>query len=163
MAKEYSTAEAVEHIASGLIPNHHPELATARVMYCFVSTAGTRGGVDVMGRARKISGFTEWAIEQDFVIEVALDKWNDLGPAQRVALVDHLLERCTAEEDEKTGDLKFRIREPNVSEFTSILQRHGAWNDTLTEMVSIAQTIELDQIVAEEADIDVADLVEQKH
>ncbi len=161
MAKEYSSAESVEQIASGLIPNHHPELANARIMYCFVSAAGSKGGVEILGKAKKMSGFTEWALERDFVIEVALDRWNELGPAQRTALIDHLLERCTGEEDEQNGEMKYKIREPEVNEFATILERHGAWNDSLTNLVSVAQHIELDQVIGEEAEVNIEDLVEQ--
>jgi len=161
MAKEYMTAESVEQIAGGLIPNHHAELASARMFYCFVDKAGMKGGIEVLGKAKKLSGFTEWALEKDFVIEVAQNRWHELAPKQQQALVDHLLERCTGEEDEKTGDMKWSIREPEVQEFATILRRHGAWHIGLTSFVEVAQSIELDEVIQEEAEIDIEDLVDQ--
>lgn len=160
MAKEYSKAESVEQIAAGLIPNSHPDLAQARMMYVFVDKASTKGGVEQIGKTKKLSGLTEWALEKDFVIEVALNRYNELSPEQRNALIDSLLERCQGEEQED-GSMKWSVREPEVQEFASILERHGAWNDALQNFVAVAQNIELDEIIEEEADIDIDDLVQQ--
>ncbi len=151
MAKTWEEAtDTVGVIAGGLIPNYHPELATARISYVFVSEASSKGGQDLLGKVKKISGFLEWALEYDFLIEVAQDKWATLEQQQRTALVDHLLERCTGEEDEKTGEMKWKLREPNVQEFDSILDRHGAWHPQLAGFVSIAKRVNLDGLLEEE-------------
>lgn len=157
MAKTYFTAETVEQIAAGLIPNYHPELATARILYLFVDKASKRGGKDVLGKAQKVTGWTQFALERDFMLVIASDKWNELDPNQRTALVDHLLERCTGEEaDEDGGSMKWSMREPDVQEFGSILQRYGAWHDDLVSFVNVAQQIELDDIIEDESEVDLA-------
>lgn len=150
MAKIYDEAESVASIASGLIPNYHPELASARFLYAFADKGWSKGGRDISGKVRKFSGFLEWALEKDFVMEIALDKWNDMNESQRTALVDHLLEWCVGEEDERNGEMKWSIREPDVQEFTTILERHGAWHTGLHGLVSVAQRIELDLVEQEE-------------
>lgn len=144
MPKEWSEADdSVGVIAAGLIPNFHAELATARVKYVFVSEAAMKGGRELMGRVKKVSGFLEWAIDCDFLIEVALNRWNELEQPQRTALVDHLLECCTGVEDEKTGKSNWKLREPDVQEFSSILDRHGAWHTALAGFVSVAKRVNL--------------------
>ena len=85
-------------------------------------------------------------------MEVALDQWNDMSDIQRAALIDHLLERCMGEEDERTGEIKWSIREPDVQEFTTILERHGAWHSGLSGLVSVAQRIQVDQVEDENED-----------
>lgn len=157
MAKEYSDAETVEQIANGLIPNHHPELGTARIQYVHVSKAGSKNGRELWGKARKVSGLWEWALEKDFVIEVALDKWNEMDASQRTALVDHLLECCTGDEDEESGDMKWKIRDPEVQEFATVLERHGVWHSGLMSFVQVAQSINLDHLIQEEAEVDLAE------
>lgn len=157
MSKTYSEAESVKAISGGLIANYHPELATARLGYIFVDKASSKGGVEVLGKTRKISGPLEFLLELDFLIEIAEDQWATLSQEQRLALVDHLLERCTGEEDEKSGEMKWKIREPDVQEFASILRRHGAWNDQLSGFVSVAQEIEVDTLAREEAGVDTAE------
>jgi hypothetical protein len=150
MPKTYGGAESVQIIADGLIANYHPELATARIMYVFVDTSSNKGGLELSGKVRKFSGFLEFALEKDFVVEVALDKWNDLLASQRTALIDHLLERCTGEEDEETGAMKWKIREPTVQEFTTVLHRQGAWHEGLQELVATAKGIDVEEIMQQE-------------
>jgi hypothetical protein len=151
MAKTWEEAnDTVGVIAGGLIPNYHPELATARIQYVFVSEASSKGGQELLGRVKKLAGFLEWSLESDYVIEVAQDKWTSLEQHQRTALVDHLLERCTGEEDEKTGEMRWKVREPNVQEFDTILDRHGAWHPQLAGFVSIAKRVNLDGLLEEE-------------
>lgn len=152
MAREYGAAESVEEIALRLIPTYHPELATARIAYIFVDKASKRGGRAVLGKARKISGALEYLLQQDFIVEVALECWNELADRQRNALVDHLLESCTGEEDETTGEMKWVMREAEVKEFASILSRHGAWTDELSGMVEIAQRLNLEARAQEVVD-----------
>jgi len=156
MAKTFSEAETVEQIAGGLIPNYHPELAEARIMYVFVDKVGMKNGRELYGKAQKVSGIWEWATEKDFVIQVGTDKWNDLDATQRTALIDHLLECCTGEEDEESGEMKWKIRDPEVQEFATILQRYGVWHLGLQSFVSIAKQINLDALIEEEAEIDLS-------
>jgi hypothetical protein len=152
MAREYGPAESVEQVALRLIPTYHPELATARIVYVFVDKASKKGGKPVLGKARRVSGALEFLLERDFIIEVALECWNELADRQRNALVDHLLESCTGVEDEQNGDMKWTTREADVREFTSILNRHGAWTDELSGMVEVAQRLNLEARAQEVVD-----------
>lgn len=147
MPKEYGIADTVEELATKLIPNYHPELATARLKYIYVDKASQKSGRPVLGKVRKISGALQFLLEIDFLVEVALETWNELSAQQRTALVDHLLERCYGEENEDNGEMKWSVREPDVQEFSSILQRHGAWNDELNGFVSIAHHVKIDDMV----------------
>lgn len=147
----FATAEIVEDFAKRLIPAYHPELATARIAYVFAEKASMKNGRPVYGKVKKVSGSAEFLLEKDFVIEVGLDKWNELSEAARTALVDHLLERCFGEEDPEDAGapMKWTVREPDVMEFTTILRRHGIWHEDLTGFVQVAHEINLDHIVAE--------------
>lgn len=149
--------DTVGKIASALIPNYHPELATARMMYMFVDKASKKGGRPVMGKAKKITGFMEYLAEADFLIEVPLDIWNDLSEAARTALVDHLLESCTGVEGDD-GTMKWTGREPDVQEYSTILDRYGAWNEQLVGFVSVAKRVQLDLDEEEEAEQEVETL-----
>ncbi len=152
MPRIYGLAETVEQIATSILPTYHSELATARIKYIFVDKASAKNGKPVLGKARKMGGAFEFLLESDFLIEVALDCWNPASEKQRLALVDHLLECCTGDEDEESGEMKWKTREPDVREFTSILNRHGAWTDELQGMVMVAQRLNLDARVQEVAD-----------
>jgi hypothetical protein len=144
MPREWSKADdAIERMAEGLIANYHPELSTARIMYVFISEAPSKGGHKLYGKVSKASGFLEWALEQDFIVMISGDIWNTSESHERTAILDHLLERCTGEEDEKDASMSWKIREPDVQEFSSILDRHGAWNTTLAGFISVAKKVDL--------------------
>ena len=147
--EKFVLADDVQEVAKRLIPNYHPELATARIQYLFVAKTPKKGGREVMGKASKVSGRWEYLTDLDFILEVPRPLWRTLDDAKRRALVDSLLERCTAQENDQTGALKWVMREPDTSEFSTILQRHGAWNETLTGFVTVAQSIELNSILDE--------------
>jgi hypothetical protein len=157
MSKIYALAESVTTIAQRILSTYHPELATARIQYLFVEKASMKNGRPVLGKVRKVSGAIEFLTELDFLIEVALDQWNELAENQRTALVDHLLERCMGTEDENDGgEMKWSLREPDVQEFTSILSRYGAWTDELAGLVSVAQKIDVSARVQDVIDTDTA-------
>jgi len=151
MAQNYEEAQAVESIADSLIGTHHPELAEAKFRYIFKEKCSKRRGKTVLGTVKKLGELQTFLIEgnPDFLMEIPLDVWNELDASRRTALVDHLLERCTGEEDEQTAEMKWKTREPDVYEFSSILRRHGAWTEDLSNFASVAQTLDLSFMTAE--------------
>lgn len=130
----FDNFETAEKIAIDLIKNHHPDLASARFRYICRNKAAKRGKTPILGNICKMSGKYIFLTDCDYVMEIALETWNDLAPNQRKALVDHLLTRCYGEEDESTGDMKWRIRPPVVQEFPEVAERHGQWNESLVDM-----------------------------
>lgn len=156
----YSEADSLKHMAESLISQYHPELVDARIRYLFCEKSSKKNGVDQPGKVHKLSGLKEYLLETDYIVEVALDKWNDLTETQRAALVDHLLERCWGEEDEQTGEMKWKLRDPDVQEFATILRRHGIWQENLRNFVEVAHGINIDDIIEEESDVDMANVLE---
>jgi Putative phage metallopeptidase len=152
MAQTYEEAQSVESIANSLIGTHHPELAEAKFRYIFKEKCSKKGGKTVLGTVKKMSDLQKFLItgKPDFLIEIPLDAWNELDASRRTALVDHLLERCTGEEDEQTAEMKWKTREPDVYEFSSILRRHGAWTEDLSNFASVAQSLDLSFMTEEE-------------
>lgn len=153
MPKEYQDAESVEAMAQQILPTFHAELAEANIKYYFVTEHSQKGGRPIFGKAKKFSGASQYlAAGIDFAIEVAQDLWNAMEEPQKRATIDHLLEYCTGEEDEESGEMKYTMREPDVKEFATILRRHGAYNDDLVGLVQVAHTINIDARVQEIVD-----------
>lgn len=130
----YDNHDLSKEIAEKLIPKYHPELASARIRFLCRNKSSKSGGRPVPGKIFKPGGWTRFVTESDFVLEIALDCWNNLEPSQRAALVDHLLSRCVGTEDEQTGEMKWSLRPPEVQEFPEVAERHGQWNDGLIEI-----------------------------
>lgn len=126
--------DTIEEMVTKLISKHHQELATARFKYICRSKASKKAGKLTPGSVYKMAGKYLHMIGVDFVIEIALDCWNNLEPNQRTALLDHLLSRCVGTEDEQNGEMKWSIRPPEVQEFPEVAERHGQWNDGLVEI-----------------------------
>jgi hypothetical protein len=161
MPKMYAAADSVEEVAAKLIPTYHPELASAEISYVFVSEASLKDGRPVLGKAKKLSGALGFLVGKNFFMEVALNEWNAASERQRHALVDHLLECCTGIEDEETGDMRWVMREPDVREFTSIIHRHGAWNETLSGMIEVAQRLNIEEKIQETLDVSTSETRER--
>jgi len=154
MAQTYEEAEAVRTIADRLIGTHHPELAGASFRYIFKEKAGSKGGKVVLGSVKKLSDQQKFLIEghPDFLMELPMDVWNEMDASKRTALVDHFLECCTGDEDEQTSEMKWKTREPDVHEFSSILRRHGAWTEDLSNFASVAKELDLSFMTEDESE-----------
>jgi len=130
----FSGFEAAEEIAIKLIRKHHPDLASARIKYICRNKAKKRSGNPVPGHVYKMSPMYSFLTDFDYVVEIALDVWNYFNPHQRNAVIDHLLTRCYGEENEHTGDMRWKIRPPEIQEFTEVAERYGQWHEGLVEM-----------------------------
>ena len=148
----FGFAQTVEDVAARIIPTFHPELATARIKYVGVDKASKSNGKVVLGKSGRISGMNALLTDADFYVLVALDQWNEMDDRKRTALVDHLLEACTGEEDEQNGTMKWKMRKPDIHEFTSVLHRHGAWTEELSGMVEVAQRLNIEARAQEVSD-----------
>ncbi len=144
----YSDAESVKEYADNMVANYHPHLATARMKYIFREKAAMSGGLPKPGTVRRITGALEHLLELDFLVEVGLDLWNTLSEQARRGLVDHLLTHCQGVEDEQTGKMVWKLRQPDVKEFSEVLQRNGSWHEGLSNFVSVAQGLTADQILS---------------
>ena len=148
-------ADSVREVAIKLISKFHHELASANFIFLFRSKSLKSGGKPVPGVVKKASpvdahisrnyfqgfgkdsgGPDDTPPEADFIMTMAADVWNTLQPNQRVAVVDHLLTRCVAAEDEKSGEMRYSIRPPQVQEFPSVAERNGQYNDDLAEFAN---------------------------
>jgi hypothetical protein len=73
-----------------------------------------------------------------FVIEISLYVWNRLSPRKQVALLDHELSHCWAEEDDKSGKQVLSLLPHDLEEFATIAGRHGLWSDDITTFMAAA-------------------------
>jgi hypothetical protein len=134
--------DAIKDLAEKLIPKHHPHLANAIFEYVSRSKASKQAGKPVAGTVKKASPLERRLASKDsgeepnFIMIVALDVWNNLQSSQRTALIDHLLTRCTADEDDSGGEIKYGVRPPEVQEFPEVAGRHGRWNESLSHLAT---------------------------
>lgn len=136
---QFDPAEEVEKIAKKLIPKYHSHLATCNIAYLFKNKPMKSRGREVCATAEKVSKKNQALSGYHFIITVAYPTWKDLSEDVKRAVVDHELEHCFAEDDEKTGEPKYSILPHDVEEFGAIIRRHGLYT---TNLVRIGHVVE---------------------
>lgn len=134
----FDPAEEVEQIAKKLIAKNHSHLATCKVAYLFKNRAIKAKGRNVVATAKKISAENRVLSGYHFLITVAYPTWKELDDKVKLAVVDHELEHCFVDDDEKTGEPKYSILDHDVADFRSIILRHGLYTVDLVQFGTVA-------------------------
>jgi len=122
-------ADEAQGIATNLIPQYHPHLATANIAYLFQDKANKYGGKIIRGTLRKCSDLDKTLHGYDFVMTLAYDQWQLLAPLEREELVDHELYHGWFKE-KKDGSIEWVLRPHDIEEFIEIMKRyHGISED----------------------------------
>lgn len=126
--------DAGDEIARRLIKTVRPDLVEAKIQFICRNLAKKKSKRPVPGSVYKVNPMYRYLTGFDFVVEVALEVWNEYNPGQREALIDHLLMRIESIDNDETGEIKFGLRAPEIQEFSEIIGRHQAWNSDLEEL-----------------------------
>jgi len=127
----FDKSEAAEEMAKPLIANYHTHLVNCRIAYLYRNKPMNEGGRTVFAKAKKCSTEVKSLCEAsggeayDFYIIINYEVWNTLSDTQQRAVLDHELCHCWVEDDEKTGEPKYKILPHGLSEFSEILDRYG--------------------------------------
>ena len=117
---------------------HYPYLVEASILFLYKEKASKRNGHPVMGKVTKVSPVYRTVMEHEFIIQVAYTEWQELSPDRKKAWLDHFLAQCHGEEDEKTGDIKYKVRKPPIGGFPEVVGRHGVeWHPELVRLRAI--------------------------
>ena len=134
MADMWKAGDEVTVSVRDLIAKYHTDLAMHddEIVVLFKEKATQVGDVVVLGKTTKASPVLALLAEKPykFVITLAADEWQRLTNSQRLALLDHHLCACRAEEDPATGVTKFWVQPPDVGFYQAELERHGFWRTT---------------------------------
>lgn len=132
MADIYMCGDSVQEYVNTVIAQWHPDLSLCEIGLVFRDKASKSGGVELPGKTKKASPLlrTLTGVNYQYVLEIAADFWMEFSDSQRVALIDHLLCHCLVEEEESSGELKYKIRKPNIQMFSEEVLRHGVWSPT---------------------------------
>lgn len=139
-------SEAAEQIAQELIPLHHRDISEAKIAFLFTSAQMTKNGKRKWATVKRLTGPAQYlsghdkkrnASGYDFVMTISEKAWDELAPAQRVALVDH--ELCHIRRE----DGQWKIGAHDLEEFACIIERHGLWQSDTREFVRRVQQLNL--------------------
>ena len=151
----HSLAPEVRTIAQRLIDKYHPDLRAIRIEYVFRSKAAKRHGRQVRGTAQKVTGVhallaTPMAVDSEdldfFLVTIAQDLWERMGPRERDALVDHELNHLRVVVDED-GDATLVTVGHDIEAFGVEVGRHGLWSPELEWFVTSLGAEQLEFVV----------------
>ncbi len=129
MPKEFAHAPEIERIAEKLIEILKPELEAFEIRYIFASENPKKDGREVTALARKVTGLNAYlagCAEGFFVLEFGRPAYDELEPAQVVAVVLHELHHFGVSDD---GNLSLYAHD--IEEFSGVVKIFGAYHTNL--------------------------------
>lgn len=136
MADMWRAGDEVMASVKDLIAKYHPHLALHddEIVILFKEKATQVGEQVILGKTAKASPVLALLADRPykFIITLAADEWQRLSDKKRLALLDHHLCGCRAEENDKTGTSKFWVQPPDVDFYQGEVERHGFWRTTGT-------------------------------
>lgn len=146
--KRWERRPDVESVVEYCVQRWHRHLEGATVVALGRPTPGKKLGREVWA-SLKIASPKEralWSEESediDYVLVVAVSVWNRIPAETRIALVDHELCHAAGWDAEAEAWL---VRGHDVEEFGQVVERHGAWQETLRAFIETAQRVQLPQL-----------------
>jgi hypothetical protein len=142
------------------LPEHsHLREGEAEIEWLLRTNPKVQGGRQILGTCYlpsvqgQLKDFFMWMVERQFGriphFLIVLDKgyWDQSGPRAREILVYHELchakqavDQYDAPKFDKDGRAVWALRGHDVEEFTSVVERYGAWNADIQHFVSAANT-----------------------
>lgn len=131
-----------------LVGEYHDHLLEAKIAlaWCY-SWKVDPDGILVLGKCKKASDLDRQLHDQDFIILLNREMWENVGfsAKQKRALLDHELCHADAARDEdgeqkETADGRkvWRTRKHDLEEFQCIVERHGCWKKHIEEFARAA-------------------------
>jgi hypothetical protein len=136
MSDKWKAGDEIQLMINTLIGEAHPHLADIadEIVVIFKDKCSRKGNTPILGKTSKAPAILSVLGEADykFVIELGADCWNQLDPDQKKALLDHQLCFIGGSEDEKTAEMKYHLRSPDIFYFSEEVERNGSWRPDLT-------------------------------
>jgi hypothetical protein len=122
----------------------YPDLVSTNILVLFKEKAKVDDGRPILGKVSKANPTLQAVYrnfskgedpDPEFVITLGWDAWNLADHATRSAWIDFILAQCFAEENEKDGSMKYKVRAPSIMAFPEIIARHGTdWDSGLSKL-----------------------------
>lgn len=139
----YQLDKDLEALGTEIIHSTRPYLGHVKIAYMFRPEAAVSDDKVIAGMCIRVDDRNRVIHDQDFIIEIAKDVWEDATQEFRRALMDHELghagirmdENGDVIYDEKTNRPKTYIKKHDIEEFEDVLERHGAYHKALRQFL----------------------------
>ena len=133
MSDFYSADEAEKMANTVVVPEWHADLTDAAICHLLTTKRMKSKGRHVWAKVRKANPVENFLTGHDLVIIIDAAVWERLDESKRLALIDHELCHVERTEDEKTGDIGWRLVGHDLEEFRAVVSRHGMWANDIEE------------------------------
>ena len=120
--KEFEISDELEKLALKVIKEQNMDLEGSKVQYLLVYPNISKS---VAGRCIKTGKELKFFSDNDYLIEMSGELWDNLDDDTRYILMQHELMHIMPITNEKTGDITFKIRPHDIEDFSTLLKKHG--------------------------------------
>ncbi len=136
MTKDFELSEELKELAKQVLDKEKLDVEEAKIGYLLVDPYISKTTVGRCIRANKeLKFFSKF----DYIIEMSKEVWEQLDDKTKYVLMFHELLHVFIEHDEKTGEVKFLLKDHDVKDFYTIIKQFGIeWFSGLkTQVASI--------------------------
>ncbi len=150
--KKWERRPDVEKVVEHCVQRWHGHLATANIVALARPKPGKKDGREIWASIKIASPkeqilYSDHGEGIDYILVVAKSVWFRLPNEKRIALVDH--ELCHAAGFDFESE-KWTVRGHDVEEFARVIERHGAWTESVRAFIEVAQRVPLPQMTIDE-------------
>jgi predicted metallopeptidase len=138
--KEYVKSQDLEVLADKVIHNMNMGIADVSIKYLLVYPHINK---NTAGRCSRSNNLLKVYGNCDYVIQMSGDLWDQLEDETKEILMWHELLHVFPVMNEKSGEMDYRLRDHDVKDFYTIIQKHGIdWFGNLKTLFSSVYDIE---------------------
>lgn len=111
----------LEELCEKVINDTKMDVAAARISYLLVYPAISKSK---FGKVSRLNNEMRLLAKSEYLIEISGDYWDDLTEDQQYMMAEYYLHQILVLFDEKTGENVFKLRKPDVINFSAILEKY---------------------------------------
>lgn len=131
--KRYQTDDEVEEIIKKVIKDEKLDLDSVRLgsLLVYPNISKTKAGT-----CTKTNSVLKFYSDTDYILQFSGELWDTLTEKTRYILVFHELLHILPVNNEKKGEIDFKLRDHDLKDFRRIVTKYGFdWIDQITESV----------------------------
>lgn len=134
MTKEFEISQELEDLSKEVIEKEHLDFGEAKLGFLLVDPYISKTTV---GRCMRTNKELKFFSKYDYIIEMSKEAWEAIDDKVRYILMYHELLHIHMENDEKTQEVKFLLKDHDVKDFYIIIKKYGIdWFTNLKTLVA---------------------------
>ena len=120
--RTYEPSDELKALAEKVIKEQKLDISPAKVEYLLVYPNVSK---TVAGRCIRTGRELKFYSDMDYLIEMSGDLWDALEDSVRYVLMQHEIMHILPVENEKTGNMQYKLRAHDIEDFSKIIKEHG--------------------------------------